>query len=109
MEERHYIGHKYRPQLMGNWNPVLKKPAAGPPIMLQLKPATWYQVRIAAVSKNGSSGFSNPSQPFKSAVGQSRVCNNYNNISVNPLIVKMIIKVSFFFLQPQSLQMLRII
>uniref|UniRef100_T1HCL1 WAP domain-containing protein n=1 Tax=Rhodnius prolixus TaxID=13249 RepID=T1HCL1_RHOPR len=72
VEERHYIGHKYRPQLMGNWNPVLKKPAAGPPIMLQLKPATWYQVRIAAVSKNGSSGFSNPSQPFKSAVGQSR-------------------------------------
>ncbi|XP_073993003.1 anosmin-1 Kallmann syndrome 1 isoform X2 [Rhodnius prolixus] len=68
VEERHYIGHKYRPQLMGNWNPVLKKPAAGPPIMLQLKPATWYQVRIAAVSKNGSSGFSNPSQPFKSAV-----------------------------------------
>ncbi|KAK9504953.1 hypothetical protein O3M35_009119 [Rhynocoris fuscipes] len=53
---------------MGAWNTLLKKPALGPPVMMPMKPATWYEVRIATVSKNGSAGFSQPSQPFKSPV-----------------------------------------
>lgn len=67
VEERHVLGPRYLESRLSSWSVrhVSSKPHAS--IRAGLKTGHWYQYRVAAVNKNGSRGYSQPSVPFKTA------------------------------------------
>lgn len=66
LEERHHVGRRLSPRRLGPWA-ALHRGAEAQCVLPRgtLRPGRWYEFRVAAVSANGSRGFSEPSQPFK--------------------------------------------
>uniref|UniRef100_A0A182XK45 Anosmin n=1 Tax=Anopheles quadriannulatus TaxID=34691 RepID=A0A182XK45_ANOQN len=95
-ESRFHIGYAYTEHRMENdWQPhVLEtftqynmgtvKRYEGE---IKLKPGRWYQVRMAAVNRMGTRGYSTPSRPFKLSAKPNRP-QPPSSLTVGPLILR---------------------
>ncbi|XP_054266754.1 anosmin-1-like isoform X2 [Macrosteles quadrilineatus] len=64
LQQRSHVGRDPDLRLFGPWKPRSRR-RRNRQLLTGLTPATWYQVRVAAVNSNGSRGYSQPSAPFK--------------------------------------------
>ncbi|XP_022196972.2 anosmin-1 [Nilaparvata lugens] len=67
VEERSHAGKQFSPSELGEWT-VRGRTARVGVRMRHLLPGNWYVFRVAAVSANGSRGYSASSQPFTLSV-----------------------------------------
>ncbi|XP_049946423.1 anosmin-1 [Schistocerca serialis cubense] len=66
VQERHHVGQRLARDRLGAWGPLHR--GVRPHCLLPrglIRPGRWYQFRVAAVNRNGTRGFSQPSPPFR--------------------------------------------
>lgn len=68
LEERHHVGRHFASARLSNWVPRHRSSRTNVTLKNSLRPGHWYQFRVAAISANGTRGFSEPSAPFTLSV-----------------------------------------
>lgn len=79
LEERHHVGRHFTSARLSNWVPRHRSSRTNVTLKNSLRPGHWYQFRVAAISANGTRGFSEPSAPFALSVGML----NYFSFSIS--------------------------
>nr|CAD7403671.1 unnamed protein product [Timema poppensis] len=69
LEQRQHVGHHFSQDRLGPWMSSHRSSRPSATLKGALKPGRWYEFRVAAVSANGTRGFSEPSQPFTLSIG----------------------------------------
>nr|CAD7576894.1 unnamed protein product [Timema californicum] len=69
LEQRQHVGHHFSQDRLGPWMSSHRSSRPSATLKGALKPGRWYEFRAAAVSANGTRGFSEPSQPFTLSIG----------------------------------------
>lgn len=64
LQEQHNFNPKYQEHRLGTWNIILRTNKTKASLKNILKPGHWYRFRVAAVSSEGTRGFSKPSEPY---------------------------------------------
>lgn len=73
LEERHHVGRHFSAARLSSWIARHRSSRTNVTLKNLLRPGHWYQFRVAAVSANGTRGFSEPSLPFTLSVGMTIV------------------------------------
>jgi hypothetical protein len=71
LEERHHVGRHFSAARLSSWVARHRSSRTNVTLKNLLRPGHWYQFRVAAVSANGTRGFSEPSLPFTLSVGMT--------------------------------------
>ncbi|GFG40022.1 hypothetical protein Cfor_10570 [Coptotermes formosanus] len=68
LEERHHVGRHFAAARLSNWVPRHRSSRTNVTLKNSVRPGHWYQFRVAAISANGTRGFTQPSDPFTLSV-----------------------------------------
>ena len=64
VQERHHQGRHFSEPQLGRWNTIYSSQNKTIALQNVLRLVHWYQFRVAAVNKNGTKGYSEPSKEF---------------------------------------------
>ncbi|KYB29099.1 anosmin-1 [Tribolium castaneum] len=84
LEERHHTGRNFFGEDLSDWSQCGQTNKTSHILRNFVKPARWYQFRVAAVNENGTKGFSNISPTF-SVSARPRPPRAPQNVTVSPL------------------------